>query len=398
MKLLVFASVPPPHHGQNYMVRLMLDGFGGDQSEGRGARQNPFGIECYHVDARFSGGVEDIGKFQPGKLARLFLYCVKAIWCRLRYGVNNFYYVPAPGKKVALYRDWLVLLICRPFFQRVIFHWHAAGLGEWLETSAPRRAGAISRKLFKGAALSVVLAKYNAADAEKLLPQRVCVVSNGIPDPCPDFDQTILRRRLAGLEARQRLTPGEGRAITVLFLAHCTREKGLFDTLEGVAQANSKLKKTNSSFRLRLKVAGEFFNPQEEAEFKQRVSQLQREFGTEVEYVGFLSGEAKHEAFASSDCFCFPTYYGAESFGLVIVEAMAYGLPVVTTRWRSIPELFPPDYPGLVDPKSPEQIADALIRLVPMDLAKSQRNQFLQHFTLQRHLANLADAIHRVEK
>src|SRR5712671_6997716 len=33
MKLLVFAHTPPPHHGQSYMVKLMLDGFGGDQRQ-----------------------------------------------------------------------------------------------------------------------------------------------------------------------------------------------------------------------------------------------------------------------------------------------------------------------------------------------------------------------------
>jgi hypothetical protein len=31
MKLLLFAHVPPPHHGQSYMVKLILDGIGGDQ-------------------------------------------------------------------------------------------------------------------------------------------------------------------------------------------------------------------------------------------------------------------------------------------------------------------------------------------------------------------------------
>ena len=31
MKLLVFAHTPPPHHGQSYMVQLMLEGFGGDR-------------------------------------------------------------------------------------------------------------------------------------------------------------------------------------------------------------------------------------------------------------------------------------------------------------------------------------------------------------------------------
>jgi hypothetical protein len=92
MKLLVFAHTPPPHHGQSYMIQLMLNGFGGDQRGRKPRAANHFNIECYHVDARFSYGVEDIGKFQGIKLARLFLHCLEAIWCRFRYGVENFYY------------------------------------------------------------------------------------------------------------------------------------------------------------------------------------------------------------------------------------------------------------------------------------------------------------------
>ena len=42
-----------------------------------------------------------------------------------------------------------------------------------------------------------------------------------------------------------------------------------------------------------------------------------------VDYRGFVSGAGKEEVFRESDCFCFPTYYAAESFGLALVEAMA---------------------------------------------------------------------------
>lgn len=56
MKLLVFAHTPPPHHGQSYMVQLMLEGLGGDRrKQGRSSPPNPGaerGIECYHVNAR----------------------------------------------------------------------------------------------------------------------------------------------------------------------------------------------------------------------------------------------------------------------------------------------------------------------------------------------------------
>ena len=75
---------------------------------------------------------------------------------------------------------------------------------------------------------------------------------------------------------------------------------------------------------------------------------------------------------------------------------MAFGLPMVTTRWRSMPEMLPPDYPGLVDPKSPAQIADALRRLAG-GLAGPLREMFLRRFTLERHLAGMAEAIRSVE-
>ena len=98
MKLLVFAHTPPPHHGQSYMVRLMLDGFGGDhRRNARTAEASRHGITCYHVNARLSRNLEDIGEFRPQKVLLLLSYCLQAIWCRFRYGVTTLYYIPSPG-------------------------------------------------------------------------------------------------------------------------------------------------------------------------------------------------------------------------------------------------------------------------------------------------------------
>jgi glycosyltransferase involved in cell wall biosynthesis len=412
MKLLVFAHTPPPHHGQSYMVQLMLEGFGGDARKKRSATPNPHGIECYHVNARFSKTLEDVGEFQGWKIFLIFYYCLQALWCRCRYGLENLYYVPAPGKRVALYRDWLIMFLCRPFFKNVILHWHAAGLAKWLETSTTIGSRAATYRLFRPVDLSMVLSHYNIGDAEKLLSRRIRVVDNGIADPCPDFAESILPRRTARFAARQKLLAGETlspseiqaaggdpQVVRVLFLAHCMRQKGLFDALEGVVLANARLQQMNSPLRLQLTVAGEFVSPQDQADFNRRVSLLAVETAgqTQVTYLGFVGGEAKIRVFAECDCFCFPTYYHAESFGLVVVEAMAFGLPIVTTRWRSIPEIMPPDYPGLVDPKSPPQIAEALIRLMSERSAELMRKNFINRFTLQAHLAALAAALHSVE-
>jgi glycosyltransferase involved in cell wall biosynthesis len=409
MKLLVFAHVPPPHHGQSYMVKLMLDGFGGDQRKRNAAPPAaPYNIECYHVDVRLSQRLEEIGDMRIGKIFLLFFFCLRAIWCRFRYGLENFYYVPTPGKTSALYRDWLVMLLCRPFFKRVILHWHAAGLAKWLETSAQIRARAFTYRLMKDVDLSIVLSRYNRADAEKLFPKKIEVVSNGIPDPCPDYERAILPQRRARLEARRQLLAGQTvsgelkaqaggdpQVVHVLYLAHCTRQKGAFDAMAGVALANKKLAEQRSSVSLRLTVTGTFVTPTDESEFKKLMADSA--VASCVNYVGFVQGKEKENLLRSADIFCFPTFYPNENQPVNLIEAMAFGLPVLTTRWRSLPEVFPEGYSGLVDVRSPEQIARGLVDLLTED-GETLRRLFLKNFTLDSYLSGLATAFHNVEQ
>jgi glycosyltransferase involved in cell wall biosynthesis len=389
------------------MVHLMLKGFGGDQRKrpagARGADE--LGVECYHVNSRVSKELDDIGGFRLGKLFLLVLYCLQAIWCRFRYGVTTLYYVPAPGKSFALYRDWMVMMLCRPFYRKVILHWHAAGLAGWLETSVRMRTRSLTYRFLKNVDLSIVLSDYNRADAEKLVPKRVAVVAVGIPDPCPKFDTEILPRREARLAARARILAGQDSAeeseehpeiVRVLYLAHCMREKGLFDTLEGVALANKQLSAAQSSLRMHLTVVGAFVSPAEEQDFQKRVTELGA--GKVVQSLGFVSTERKQQCLAEADMFCFPTYYSAENQPGNLLEAMAYGLPIVTTRWRSLPEMLPGGYPAIVSPKVPREVATALCKLVAENPCRALRAHFLEHFTLEQHLRKMAEAIHSVEK
>jgi glycosyltransferase involved in cell wall biosynthesis len=410
MKLLVFAHTPPPHHGQSYMVRLMLDGFGGDQRRrpaSSGAAGNGLGITCYHVNARVSKELEDIGDFRLSKLFLLFAYCVQAIWCRFRYGVRTLYYIPAPGKHSALYRDWMVMFLCRPFYKRIILHWHAAGLAKWLETSTQFRSRAFTYNRLKDVDLSIVLSRYNRADAEKLFPQRIRVVSNGIPDPCPAFEREILPRRRARQAARKKIAAGveldaadhanagsRPEVFQVLYLAHCTREKGLFDCISGVLKANEKLAAAGK-FRLELRIAGNFVTDAERDEFN-RIAALP-ECVNCIHYFGFISGAEKDKALREADLFCFPTYYQNENQPVNLIEAMAYGLPIITTRWRSLPELLPAGNLGLVDICAPEQIADALVASLTAEASELIRELFLRHFTLEQYLAGLAAAFESIE-
>jgi glycosyltransferase involved in cell wall biosynthesis len=419
MKLLVFAHTPPPHHGQSYMVQLMLAGFGGDRRQarkgansdqgGEAAASGKFGIECYHVNARLSQKLEEIGDLRVGKLFLLLGYCLQALWCRFRYGATTLYYIPAPGKHSALFRDWVAMLICRPFFKRVILHWHAAGLAKWLETAVQIRIRSLTYWFLKQVDLSIVLSRYNQADAEKLFARRIQVVSNGIPDPCAEFETEVLPRRHARLLARRKLASGQPltesekeqsgtdpQIIKVLYLAHCTREKGLFDSVAGIALANQRLAAEGSPLSLRLFVTGTFVREQDKTTFDRLVA---TSGGSEViQYLGFVSGTAKNQLLREADLFCFPTFYENENQPVNLLEAMAFGLPILTTRWRSIPELFPSNYPGLVKIASPPDIASGVIKLALSEGGDGFRDLFLRNFTLQRHLAGLAEAFTSAEQ
>jgi glycosyltransferase involved in cell wall biosynthesis len=397
------------------MVQLMLAGFGGDRRKPKqGAAENSpgardYGIECFHVNARLSKKLEDIGDLRFGKLLLLVGYCLQAVWCRYRYGVTTMYYIPAPGKTSALYRDWLVMLICRQFFKKVALHWEAAGLANWLETSVSMRTRSLTYRFLKRVDLSVILSQYNRADAEKIFSRQISVVNNGIPDPCPEFGRQLWPRRKARFVARRKLlmgetlteddnqhTGGSANIVRVLFMALCTRGKGVFEAISGVALARQRLAEQKRDVSLRLQIAGTFVDAEDKAEFDRLMTRP--EYAEFIEYAGFVSGERKERLLREADLFCFPTYYENENQPVNLIEAMAFGLPILTTRWRSIPEWFPANYPGLVDIRSPEQVADVMLRLMALEPGDGLRENFLRNFTVEQYLDGMAEALGRLER
>jgi glycosyltransferase involved in cell wall biosynthesis len=279
------------------------------------------------------------------------------------------------------------MLLCRPFFGHFVHHWHAVGLGDWLEREGHWWERRLTHWLLGRPELGIALAIPSMRDALWFRSRDVEIIGNGIPDPCPDFDDTVLPQRQQRLRARR--SGAEPLLFRVLFLAHCTGEKGLWDSLEAVAILNARLHAGGSPVRAHLTVAGEFLRDDERQRFSERAAQA--DLAGAVTYAGFVGGEEKVRLLRESDCLCFPTYYYAESFGLVVVEAMAAGLPVVATRWRAIPELLPPDYHGFVPARSPAVLADRLAEVVDGSIANFEelRRRFLGEFVAARHVAAL---------
>ena len=99
-----------------------------------------------------------------------------------------------------------------------------------------------------------------------------------------------------------------------------------------------------------------------------------------------------------ADLMCFPTCYLGENQPVSLIEAMALGLPIITTRWRSLPEMFPAGYPGLVSGQNPGETANMLIKLLVWEGGDSLRQHYLAHFTLEKYQAGIAAALHDLEQ
>jgi phosphatidylinositol alpha-mannosyltransferase len=83
----------------------------------------------------------------------------------------------------------------------------------------------------------------------------------------------------------------------------------------------------------------------------------------DVEFLGRVSDDAKARYFASSDIFCAPAT-GQESFGIVLLEAMAAGVPIVASDIHGYKNVVQRDVQGiLVEPRNHRALAAALYKL-----------------------------------
>lgn len=139
----------------------------------------------------------------------------------------------------------------------------------------------------------------------------------------------------------------------ILFLGRLDPRKGLEQLLNALPLIRKELPATH------LIVAGS--GPQE-SRYKRMASELG--LGDSVTFLGFVSPEELPACYASCDVYCSPAL-GGESFGIVLIEAMASGKAVVASDIPGYREVIKDGENGLlVNPAKPQEIATATIRIL----------------------------------
>jgi glycosyltransferase involved in cell wall biosynthesis len=133
----------------------------------------------------------------------------------------------------------------------------------------------------------------------------------------------------------------------VLFLGRICPDKGPHLAIDAARSAGR-----------RIIVAGKCLEPSERAYF---VSEIQPRLGPGVEFYGEADASAKRELLTNASCLVFPICWG-EPFGMVMIEAMACGTPVVALRRGSVPEVIVDGRTGFVC-ETPEELPCAIARV-----------------------------------
>ncbi|MHB1533779.1 MAG: glycosyltransferase family 4 protein [Acidimicrobiales bacterium] len=130
-----------------------------------------------------------------------------------------------------------------------------------------------------------------------------------------------------------------------------------------------------------LRIAAKMSEPAERAYFDAMVRPL---LGDDVTFVGEVDRQAKAELLAGAECLLNPIAW-PEPFGMVMIEAMACGTPVITTPFGAAPEIVEDGVVGFV--RSDEAgLIQALGRVHEIDRAACRR-RVEQHFSVKRMVA-----------
>ena len=142
-----------------------------------------------------------------------------------------------------------------------------------------------------------------------------------------------------------------------VFIGHVKATKGILEIIEAGERFDGNVG---------IDVFGPFEDGMTEAVF----DGLRR-----VHYRGVVEPDQVLDVLRQYDVLLLPTYYSGEGYPGIIIEAFSVGLPVITTRWRRLPELVDGHSGVLVEPRNPEALYQAMKLLVddPEQLARLRR-------------------------
>lgn len=361
-KVLFILHMPPPVHGSSIVGKMIFDSILINTS-----------FSCNYINMLVSRSLNETGRATSLKVFRFML-----IWCVFLFRVvvkrPKLVYLALTVSGTAFFKDFILIAVLRFLRIKRVYHLHNKGV---LKFQTKKRYRLLYSFVFKNADV-ILLSKHLYQDIASFVPiSKIHICPNGITDE--------------GLAEPKNIQTNN--IVNILFLSNLIDSKGVTVLLE----ACSLLKNRGLDFNC-IFVGAE--GNIDTFQFNEKVRAL--ELTNNVTYAGRKYGADKRESFLNADIFVFPTFYSNECFPLVLLEAMSYSLPVISTFEGGIPDIVEDSVTGfLVPQRDIYALADKIETLISnpqlrAKLGEAGRKKYESDFTqikFEHHLQSIIEDV-----
>jgi glycosyltransferase involved in cell wall biosynthesis len=357
-RILFIVQLPPPIHGVTMMNKYTVEHDWGKRN-----------YDTKTLPLYFGQRLEDIGKITPGKLFHMIAFIFRLCYTMISFKPSLVYFTIVPTGKIFL-RDALFTRVIKLFRPHIVFHLHKKGVHDIVRHSRFKRW--IYKKTFRGVK-TICLSEKLTQDIRTIYTRKPLVLHNGID------------------VVRKNIIKPVNKIPQIIFLSNLLKGKGILVFLQSLAE----LKRQGYQFTARIVGEPVDYSIEEAQAFCE-----EEDMADMVQVVGPRFGDDKFNELRCSDIFVLPSYN--ECVPLTILEAMQFGLPVVSTMVGGIPDIIRHGQTGLlIRPGSVKELSTTLQQLIVdkelrTRLGINARIEFMQHYTLDIYYDGLSDIFDEV--
>ena len=369
LKILICGMLPPPYFGHSMVYEVLMASEFAEQHD------------ITFLDMHFWSYAEH-KQLTINKLGKMLVYLVHYVFLiaarRPKYVVYAISFDVLPFWKDLLFCGVGILL-----GRRVILHDMGQYAGELYDSAGPLRRPALRWLLAKVTGV-LVLGRSQRELYIRLLPkEKILVGRAAVAD-----SQRLFPPHNLPIESRPAQT------VRVLSLAFISVSKGIWTTMHALPLVIAKIPQAVFEF------AGPFESEALKIALLEFVSA--NNLGPHVIFSGYVSSAfTRTQTYRSADVFLFPS--NRDAFSLVLLHAIAEGLPVVSTFEGAIPEIIENGRTGfLINKGDSRDLSDRLCQLLGdaelrQQMGRAAREKYLNEFTPQRFAERLEKLLQQVE-
>jgi glycosyltransferase involved in cell wall biosynthesis len=295
-------------------------------------------------------------------------------------------YVNLGQTKFALFRDGFPLLVRRIFGRngRAAIALHGSVFIGWEYHALEAR---LLRQMIQPARYITILGP----------TQHQKLVELGIPaEKIVQVDNTCLLPPITKQRCldKQNLKPQQ--PLNILYLSNLIETKGYPEFVEAINQLASQ-----ANFAIDATLCGQIVAVDANSRFathemasiwlENQIAQINQSLLVRLRWINGADGKAKEELFQAAHVFVLPSYYKVEAQPIVIIEALASGCAVITTKVGEIPAMVSTQTALLLDDVTPAAVAKAIMDLhnnsdKRRQLALNGLNLFKDRFSYKNHI------------